>query len=56
MIAEYKQYGFKGMCYKISNILYIKWYLKQCRHLCDMCVWWDECKAHYSDEYEHEKK
>ncbi len=51
MILVYKQYGFVNMAKNISKILHIKWRLKQCRHLCDFCLYWYECKANY-DEYE----
>lgn len=50
IILEYKTKGFKAMIKNIQKILYIKWHLKQCTHLCDLCLYWQECKANY-DEY-----
>lgn len=50
IILEFKSSGFINLVKNIHKILYIKWYLKQCCHLCDFCLYWDECKANY-DEY-----
>lgn len=34
---------------EIKQVLYIKWKLGQCRHLCDCCCWWYECYANYEE-------
>ena len=54
MILYYRKLGLKKCVKTIKNILYVKWKLKQCIHLCDTCIWWYDCYANY-EEYEKEQ-
>ena len=46
------------MIYKIKRWLkkeYIKYILGQCKHICFLCEFKDECIPHFVDEYEYWK-
>ena len=39
---------------KWIKVFYIKWILKQCRHLCIFCEYRNDC--YYNLEYEYEQR